>query len=854
MPRSSSATPLLPQLETRLFTLGNGLELLVHEDWSAPVASIQAWVRTGSIHEGQQLGSGISHLLEHMAFQGTEKRSGGALAQQIQDVGGYVNAYTSFDRTVYWVDLPSKGVPVVLDLISDAVFRSTLPPEEFAKEQDVIRREFAMGFDDPDRMQSERLFSTAYQLHPYRQPVIGHLEVFNALSREDVLDYYRRRYAPNNVFFVVTGAVRAEEVAEQLAKCVVDVPRLALAPVWVPGEPVQMAPREVHEEFDTELTRLSLAWHVPNGLHPDAPALDLLAAILGEGRSARLYRALREKRGIVHSVGAWTYCPSDGGLFGLSAVLDVENRDVVQAALLEELREIQERGVQADEMARIRKMRLSGYLGSLSTARGRASDIGDSWMSCRNTDFSRIYGELLAKVEPEEIQRVARHYIQAKGLNVVSLNPKGSGRKAVPAGSVSVRGAVEKNCLENGLRTLICRDERLPLVSLSVGFRAGRLVETGETNGISKLFSRVLLKGTSARSAEVIADTLESLGGGIGADAGKGTVTVGVSVLRDDLESGLEILADVVRHAIFPKEALERERTVQLAAIRSEREDPFTVAGQLLRSHLMEGHPDGLPAYGTLESVGAIRREDLLAFRDRYCVGRNGVLSIFGDVDPVQAHALVERYFGGLAEGEEALKQPPLPSPLCGIKFVETSVDRQQTVLMVGYRCPDIFHEDQAALCLLEEACSDLGGRMFVRIREELGLAYSVGSSHYAGLSCGSFVFYVATDPEKQEAVLSELNKEIRALAQDGLGEAELCRAKEKFLGGMDLRNQSLAAFGAGCLADELLGLGAEHFRQERTAVESVTAAHLRAVASRIFGEQPFVTAKVGPVSGAKSA
>jgi len=143
---------------------------------------------------------------------------------------------------------------------------------------------------------------------------------------------------------------------------------------------------------------------------------------------------------------------------------------------------------------------------------------------------------------------------------------------------------------------------------------------------------------------------------------------------------------------------------------------------------------------------------------------------------------------------------------------------------------------------------------MFVRIREELGLAYSVGSSHYAGLSCGSFVFYVATDPEKQEAVLSELNKEIRALAVDGLGEAELCRAKEKFLGGMELRNQSLAAFGAGCLADELLGLGAEHYRQERTAVEAVDAVNLRAVANRVFAEQPFVTAVVGPILGAKGA
>lgn len=136
MPSSQSAFAALPKIETQQFTFANGLELLVHEDHAAPVASIQAWVKTGSIHEGRFMGSGISHLLEHLLFKGTSRRSGNQIAQQIQDVGGYVNAYTSFDRTVYWVDLPSKGVPTGLDVLADAVFHSTLPEAEYAKEQD----------------------------------------------------------------------------------------------------------------------------------------------------------------------------------------------------------------------------------------------------------------------------------------------------------------------------------------------------------------------------------------------------------------------------------------------------------------------------------------------------------------------------------------------------------------------------------------------------------------------------------------------------------------------------------------------------------------------------------------------
>ncbi len=847
MPDSRSAFVALPRLDTRLFTLSNGLELVVHEDHSAPVASVQAWVQTGSIHEGSHTGSGISHLLEHLLFKGTATRSCNEIAQQIQDVGGYINAYTSFDRTVYWVDLPSKGVPVALEVLADAVFHSTLPPEEFAKEQEVIRREFAMGFDDPDRLSSERLFSSAYQVHPYRHPVIGHLDIFNSLERDAVLAYYKRRYVPNNVFFVVAGAVHADAVHAELERWVGELPRQALEPVWVPAEPKQLAPREVHEEFPTELTRLSLAWHVPDIRHADIPALDLLGSILGDGRSARLYRSLREERGLVHSVSAWCYAPSEAGLFGVSAVLDPERVDAVRNALLEQIQDIRDHGVRREELDKVRRMRLSGYISGLATARGRASDIGDSWLSCRSADFSRIYGESLAQVELADVQRVAREYLDAQQVTLVAVHPKGMLAQAMPGAGAPVRGAIRRHRLANGLRTLVCEDKRLPMVSLLVGFKGGRLVETIDNNGISKLLSRVLLKGTITRSAEQIAHEIESLGGAISADAGKGTLSIGVSVLRDDLERGLEILSDVVRHAVFPEGALEREKEVQLAGIKAEKEDPFSVAGQALRRTLLEGHPDGMSALGTPESVASIQREALVAFRDTFFVGSNGVLSIFGDVEETHAVELAGRYFGSLPTGEEALRELVRPGPLVESQRVTEVIERQQAIIMVGYRGVDMFDPDEAALSLLDEACSDLGSRMFVRIREQLGLAYSVGSSQFCGLSCGTFVFYVGTDPIKQTAVLAELQDEIRGLATEGLSAQELSRAKEKSLGAMELRNQSPGAFASRCTVDELFGLGAEHYLVERERIRSVTLEEVREAAARYFGGKPFVTVIAGP-------
>src|SRR5205823_8235976 len=173
-----------PPSTAQKWILPNGLTIIVQEDHSAPVASVQAWCSTGSVDEDQHLGAGLSHILEHMLFKGTKTRTTNQIAQTIQDVGGYINAYTSFDRTVYWIDVPKAGTTVALDILSDAVMNSTLPAEEYAREQEVIRREFAMGMDDPDRMAGQLLFATAFQRHPYRLPVIGHIDIYNQLTRD----------------------------------------------------------------------------------------------------------------------------------------------------------------------------------------------------------------------------------------------------------------------------------------------------------------------------------------------------------------------------------------------------------------------------------------------------------------------------------------------------------------------------------------------------------------------------------------------------------------------------------------------------------------------------------------------
>src|ERR1700678_219010 len=210
--------------------LANGLTLLVKPDRSAALASVQVWVRTGSIHEGEQLGAGLSHFLEHMLFKGTTRRTGRAISETVQANGGSINAYTTFDRTVYYIDLPSERLEVAVDLLADAVLHSTMPQDEIAREKDVILREIAMTRDDPENRLWEALFATAFREHPYRQPIIGHKDVFAAADRGALLAYYRERYVPNNMVVVIAGDVGTAEARQVVERHFGAALRTRLAP------------------------------------------------------------------------------------------------------------------------------------------------------------------------------------------------------------------------------------------------------------------------------------------------------------------------------------------------------------------------------------------------------------------------------------------------------------------------------------------------------------------------------------------------------------------------------------------------------------------------------------------------
>jgi zinc protease len=841
------AAPALPDSKAQVFTLKNGLTIIVEEDHSAPVASVQAWCGTGSINEGKWMGAGLSHILEHMLFKGTETRKVGDISRQVQDRGGYINAYTSFDRTVYWIDVPADGAAEAVDIVADAMMNSTLPEDEYLKEQEVIRREFAMGFDDPNRQSSQLLLRTVFTESPFRHPVIGYLDIYNKLTREDVMEYYKARYAPNNLTFVIVGDVDAQKIRAQLEAFFEKYPRRPIEPLLVETEPVQIGRREAHEEFPTELTRLALTWRIPGLTDPDTPALDLLGEVLGSGRSSVLNQKLREQLRLVHSVDAGMFSLQTDGVWSIDAMCDPDKREAVEKEALAILEGVKKNGVKQADLDKARRSMLSRQLSGLATARGKASDLGSSWLLTRNPNFSKDYLDAIAKVTPADLQRVANKYLREDRINVTSLNPIGSLAKKAEDKAAVERSEVKKFELSNGLRLLVREDARLPLVSIYATFRGGLLAETPETNGITKLLSRTMLKGTKTQSAAQIAEKLESAGGRIGSDSGNNSFSVMVEVMKPDLALGLDVIGDVLQNPVFPEAEVALEKQAQIAAIKAENEQITAVARNTAREKLFGTHPYALRNAGQIESVSKLTPKELRAMHDQYVVAKNGVIAVFGDVKAEEVVKMVEKEFAKLPSGELALTEPAKPMPLTEAVAAVEERNKQQAVVMFGYQGADVLSPDRPALELLDEASNDLGSRFFERIREQLGLAYFVGAGSFAGLAPGSFVFYLGTDPKKVDLVTKEFQDEIGKLAKDGLTEEELARAKKKLLGSEAIRNQSNSAFAAATAIDELVGLGYDNYLKRKERIEAVTLEEAKRVAGKYFNSPGRVQVTVRP-------
>jgi zinc protease len=817
-----------------LTTLPNGLQVILREDHSAPVTNVQAWCRAGSIDEGTWLGAGLSHVLEHMLFKGTSTRGSGRIDQEVQAAGGYMNAYTSFDRTVYWINVPNTGTQVAVDILCDIFQNATIPADELVKELDVIRREMDMGIDDPGRRSSQILFETAYTRSPYRQPIIGHPDIFNRLTREDIAAYYREKYAPNNCFLVVAGDFDSETVLEQIRTSFANTGARAVPQPVLQTEPRQTAPREAVVEAPVELGHVHIAWHIPDIRHVDTPALDVLSTLLGGGRSSRLYQAVREKSGLAHSVNAWIYTPGMAGLFGVSAVCDGNRFSAVRDAAIAEVDRLKEDLVSSAELSKAVKQFTVGTLASRKTMEGQAQDLGSNWMSAHDLNFSERYLEAVRRLTPERLREVANQYLTESNRTVTALLPTGSAPSSVATEEVRQEHPVRQFKLKNGLRLLVKEDHRLPFVEFRTVFLGGLLQENTERSGITSMMTKMLSKGTATRTAEQIASEIESLGGSLEPYAGNHSFGVSAEVLREDFETGLQLVSDVLLRPSFPADPLEREREIQLASIRGQRDHLLQCAFKALRRGLFGEAGYGLDSLGTETSVQSFTADSLRGFHQATVRPDNAVFAVYGDVHADAVRGAIEAEFGNWNYSAAAIAESPSTGTRPAGRSSDTR-DKEQAVLALGFPGTTFASEDRPVLDLIQEACSDMGSRLFLRIRDELGLAYYVGATHFPGRTPGYFAFYCGTAPDKVDLVETELRAQAEALRRDGLTIEELDRAKAKVIGQRKIARQDLGGLALTHALDELYGLGFDHSEADDARYAAVTLDQIRSVADRYF-------------------
>jgi zinc protease len=648
------------------------------------------------------------------------------------------------------------------------------------------------------------------------------------------------------MFFVVSGDVDTEKVRKQLETFFEKYPRVALQPVYVPTEPPQAGRRDAHEEFPTELTRLNLAWPIPPVTDPDMPALDVLGTVLGGGTSSPLNQQVREKKKLAYSIDAGSYALTNGGVFAIQAICAPEQREAVEKEAHAIVARVQKDGVTAAELEKARRTLLSSQLGALTTAKGRAGDLGLNWLYTRNLNFTHDYLAAIDRVTVDDLRRVAGKYLVEDHLNATSLNPVGSLAKIEAAKKAASEAEVKKFTLPNGLRLLVRENHKVPLVTMVAAFKGGLLAETPGINGATAIMARSLLKGTTTRTAEEIANTIESAGGGISAVSGNNSFYVTATVMRPDLQLGLDVLADVLAHPTFPEDEVETEKASQLAAIKSEEDDPVNVAQHTLRENLFGAHPYGMRTSGSPEAIGKLSAAQLRDLHRKLAVGRNGVLAIFGDVNAQEVFEAAKKAFAGLPAGE-SLPTPPAAAALGKATALRVDRPKNQAIVTIGYPGAEITSPDRPVLELIDMASSDLGSRFMDRIREKLGLAYFAGTTQLMGPTPGAFLFYLGTDPGKLDRVTGEFRDEIAKLAAEGLTPEELARAKKRLLGAEAIRNESNSAMALATALDELLGLGANRSERRKAEIDAVTLEDTKRVAKKYFDQPGSVEVIVAP-------
>jgi zinc protease len=848
--------------------LPNGLEVLLRETHLAPVAELQIWAQVGSADERDDE-RGLAHFHEHMLFKGTERRGVGEVAGEVEGAGGRINAYTSFDVTVYHATLPSDRLSVGIDVLSDAVLHSVFDPEEIRREIDVVLEEIRRSEDSPGSVLGNAVFADAYRVHPYRAPILGSAESVASIDRDRLRAFYERWYTPDNMIVVAAGDFDRDRVLDDIRAAFADLPAGGTERRRA-AEPAQDSPRarvlvRPFERASVELALPSVALS-----HLDTPYLDLAAFVLGNCESSRLVRRVKERDGLCDRIDAYSYTPMDPGVFSVDIDTDTPRALEAIEATVHEIERLRAEPVSGEELEKARANVLAMEHFERESVSGMAAKIGSFHATAGGHEVEQRYLDAVRRATPDDLQRVARTYLDPQRLTLGVLLARAAERGAegarrafaVPRTAATGSGAraagvthphagkapdIASYELAGGALLHVLPRRDVPVVAARAAFLGGLLAEDESTSGLTAFLTSMWLRGTRSHSAAGFAAAVEGLAAEIDAYAGRSSFGLTLEAPSASLDPALDLFTEVLVEPAFDGEEIEREREETLAAI-ARREDRLAQQTFLLfTQQQFRHHPYRMPTLGSATVIGSLGRDTVQAHHDRLAKSGNLVLALAGDVEPDRVASRLSARLAELDSSAFESPSPPLEDAPREIRHAELQKDRAQAHLVIGFRGVTVHDDDRFALEVIAQLLGGQGGRLFLELRDRRGLAYSVNAVSIEGVAPGYFAVYIATAPDKLEDARSGLLSELEGLLASPPSEAELERARRHLTGNFVIDQQRNAAHAAQISLNALYGLGPDAGYVYAAQVAAVTREDVVRVARRILDLEAYTEAVVHP-------
>jgi zinc protease len=852
-------------------TLPNGLTLLVREQPGTGVVAINTWVKAGYFNEPDEV-AGMAHLFEHMFFKGSKKFPGAEqISQELAAVGGDTNAGTIYDSTNYFFVVPSEGFGRALEIMADAIANPLFDAGELERESEVVIEESNRKLDNPPALSLERMLAVSFTEHRIKRWRIGSNEVLRNIDRENLLQFFRTLYLPQNMILSIAGDVQLAEVERAVAATFGGLQNAGFEKGRGPAEPPQAEFRYGSSTGDLKQGYSVLGWHT-QGVGGDAElALDLASQILGGGRSSRFFRHVVAPDAAATAT-TYHYQFDDVGLLIAQASFDEPHRAEVDRRILVEIERLKAHGPTAYELALAKNALRAQVVLGLEDAVGQAQALAEA--EARG-GFRKLGDRLeaLDRVTGDEVRAAARRFLAPDRLTLYHYAPAGTPEVERTAAWAQVQAAVaaappaeapnplppsfaavppaaadrpaSEMRLASGARLIVRERPGAPSVAVGFYLNGGRSFESSANAGITQLTVASLRRGAGKLSGEEIDRSFEFLGTDLAADVTPDSLGVEMDVVQANLRPALELFAEVVLHPTFPAAGIAEERALQLAAIRRAFDSATQRPQALALAALWPTHPYGLAAMGTEDSLATLAASDLAGWWKEHLAAEDATVVLVGDVAAQAAKELVESVFAALprrGSARPALREPsPPPSRMETIEYR----DRKQSAIVMAFSGPPPGDPEAARLELLQNVTSGLAGTLFAELRGRRSLAYTVFAGYQPRRQGGLALAYLATEAAKEEEAKEALLAELRKLASDGFGERELGTAKSSFAGSTKVDLQTNGQLRDDLARGTLYGTGLDATAKRLAIARSTTLAELRATAARWFGAERFATAIV---------